>query len=122
MMEGTGADTAVRAVSGYGTEGIMTSPTFAAPQFQLLAGRMSNLDRCMRCGSQRAAHGADWSCPQRLPASSARVMLILGALLAVAGGTLWLTGISALNMAAALALPTGILLLAIGFFSAEDQM
>jgi hypothetical protein len=99
----------------------MTSPTFAAPQFQLLAGRMSNLDRCNRCGSQRAAHGADWSCPQRLPAGSARVMAIIGALLAVAGVTLWLAAGQALNAVAALALPTGLLLLATSFLFIEDH-
>jgi hypothetical protein len=99
----------------------MTSPTFTASQFQLLAGRMSNLDRCNRCGSQRAAHGADWSCPQRLPASSARVMLIIGAPLAVVGGILWMTAGQALNTVAALALPTGLLLLATSFFFAGDH-
>lgn len=99
----------------------MTSPTFGAPQFQVLFGRMSNLDRCNRCGCQRAAHGADWGCPQRLPAGSARVMLVLGGLLAVAGGTLWVAAGPALNTLAALALPTGLLLLACSFFWAEDH-
>jgi hypothetical protein len=99
----------------------MTSPAFAAPQFQLLAGRMSNLDRCNRCGNQRAAHGADWSCPQRLPAGSALVMLITGVPLAVAGGILWLTGGPALNTLAALALPTGLLLQVCSFFFARDH-
>jgi hypothetical protein len=121
MMKGTGTDPAVPAVSGYGTEGIMTSPTFAAPQFQMLAGRMSNLDRCYRCGSQRAAHGADWSCPQQLPAGSARVLLVTGVLLAVAGGILWLAAGPALNTLAALALPGGLLLLVGSFFFAEDH-
>jgi hypothetical protein len=99
----------------------MTSPTFAAPQFQVLAGRLSNLDRCNRCGSQRAAHGADWNCPQRLPRSSARVMLIIGGPLAVLGGTLWVAAGPALNTLAALALPTGIALLVSSFFFAADQ-
>jgi hypothetical protein len=99
----------------------MTSPIFTAPQFQLLAGRMSNLDRCNRCGSQRAAHGADWNCPQALPAGSAWVVLIIGGLLTVAGGTLWLAAGPALNTVAALALPTGLLLLASGIFTAQDH-
>jgi len=99
----------------------MTSPIFTAPQFQMLAGRMSNLDRCNRCGSQRAAHGADWTCPQPLPASSARVMLIIGGLLAVAGGTLWVAAGPALNTMAALALPAGLLLLVSSVFFAEDH-
>jgi hypothetical protein len=99
----------------------MTSPSFAAPQFQVLAGRMSNLDRCNRCGSQRAAHGADWNCPQGLPGVSGRVMLIIGALLAVAGGTMWVAAGPALNTLAALALPIGIVLLVSSFFFAEDQ-
>ncbi len=89
--------------------------------FQMLAGRMSNLDRCNRCGSQRAAHGADWSCPQPLPASSVLVMLVIGGLLAVVGGTLWVAAGPALNTVAALALPTGILLLAGSFFLAKDH-
>jgi hypothetical protein len=99
----------------------MTSPTFTAPQFQMLAGRMSNLDRCNRCGNQRAAHGADWNCPQRLSAGSAWVVLIIGGLLTVAGGILWLAAGPALNTLAALALPTGLMLLASSIFLAEDH-
>lgn len=100
----------------------MTSPAFAvAPQFQVLAGRMSNLDRCYRCGHQRAAHGADWSCPQRLAGLSARVMLAAGGLLAVAGAIMWVAAGPALNTLAALALPTGLLLLASSIFFAGDH-
>jgi hypothetical protein len=99
----------------------MTSPVMAAAQFQVLAGRISNLDRCNRCGSQRAAHGADWTCPQRLSSSAARIMLIIGGVLAVAGGTASAAAGPALNTLAALALPAGIILLVSSWLFTEDH-
>ena len=90
------------------------SATTADEQFQHCTARLSNLDRCNRCGLYRSAHGPDWSCPAG-PASDARIfLLIAGALLAAAGAVLWgLSGSapSALNTLAAFAFPGGLVLI-----------
>jgi len=84
------------------------------PQFQHRTTQLSNLDRCNRCGLQRAAHGLDWSCPTGPPRSARTGLLVVGALLAVAGAILWAVGGSApsgLNTLAAVAFPGGLILL-----------
>jgi hypothetical protein len=90
------------------------SATTAGAQFQHRTTHLSNLDRCNRCGLPRAVHGLDWSCPAGLPASPRAFLLMVGALLAVAGGVLWgLSGSapSALNTLAAFAFPGGLILI-----------
>ncbi|MDR3032260.1 MAG: hypothetical protein LBV78_03995 [Kitasatospora sp.] len=82
--------------------------------FQPRASYGSNLDRCTRCGLQRAAHGADWSCPASPPGSARTGLLIAGAVLAAAGAILWgLSGSapSGLNTLAAVAFPGGLILI-----------
>ena len=82
--------------------------------FQHRTTRPSNLDRCNRCGLQRAAHGLDWSCPAGPPDSSRTGLLIAGAVLAAAGAVLWgLSGSapSGLNTLAAVAFPGGLILI-----------
>jgi hypothetical protein len=84
------------------------------PQFQHGTTHLSNLDRCNRCGLQRAAHGLDWSCPTGPPRGARTGLLIAGAVLAVAGAILWgLSGSapSALNTLAAVTFPGGLILL-----------
>ena len=83
-------------------------------QFQHRSGHPCNLDRCNRCGLQRAAHGLDWSCPASPPDSARTGLLIAGALLAAAGAVLW--GVSGsdpsgLNTLAAVAFPGGLILI-----------
>jgi hypothetical protein len=83
-------------------------------QFQHRATHPSNLDRCNRCGLQRAAHGLDWSCPTGPSADTRKGLLIAGTLLAAAGAILWgLSGSapSGLNTLAAVAFPGGLILL-----------
>jgi hypothetical protein len=83
-------------------------------QFQPRTAHPSNLDRCNRCGLQRAAHGLDWSCPAGRPGSARTGLLIAGALLAAAGAVLWgLSGSapSGLNTLAAVAFPGGLILI-----------
>jgi hypothetical protein len=83
-------------------------------QFQHRTTHLSNLDRCNRCGLQRAAHGLDWSCPTGPPDGARTGLLIVGAVLAVAGAILWgLSGSapSGLNTLAAIAFPGGLILL-----------
>jgi drug/metabolite transporter (DMT)-like permease len=83
-------------------------------QFQHRSTHLSNLDRCNRCGLQRAAHGIDWSCPAGPPDSARTGLLVAGVLLAVAGAVLWgLSGSapSGLNTLAAVAFPGGLILL-----------
>jgi hypothetical protein len=63
----------------------MSSPFAVAPQFDTSHGRMTNLDRCQKCGAPRAVHGADWSCPAPPTHRAALAMLCGGALLMVAG-------------------------------------
>ena len=82
--------------------------------FQHRTTHPSNLDRCNRCGLQRAAHGLDWSCPAGPPDSARTGLLTVGALLAVAGAILWgLAGSapSGLNTLAAVAFPGGLILI-----------
>jgi hypothetical protein len=82
--------------------------------FQHRTTHPSNLDRCNRCGLQRAAHGLDWSCPTGPPAGARKRLLVVGALLAAAGAILWgLSGSapSGLNTLAAVAFPGGLILL-----------
>jgi hypothetical protein len=82
--------------------------------FQHRTTHPSNLDRCNRCGLQRAAHGLDWSCPTGPSADARKGLLIAGALLAAAGAILWgLSGSapSGLNTLAAVAFPGGLILL-----------
>jgi hypothetical protein len=84
------------------------------PQFQHRTTHLSNLDRCNRCGLQRAAHGLDWSCPTGPPGGARTGLLIAGALLAVAGAILWGVAGSApsgLNTLAAVAFPGGLILI-----------
>jgi hypothetical protein len=83
-------------------------------QFQHPSTHPSNLDRCNRCGLQRAAHGRDWSCPAGPPDGFRTGLLIAGALLAAAGAVLWgLSGSapSGLNTLAAVAFPGGLILI-----------
>ena len=83
-------------------------------QFQHRTTHPSNLDRCNRCGLQRAAHGMDWSCPAGPPDSPRTGLLIAGAVLAAAGAVLWgLSGSSpsGLNTLAAVAFPGGLILI-----------
>ena len=90
------------------------SATTGDPQFQHRTTQLSNLDRCNRCGLQRAAHGLDWSCPAGPPDSARTGLLIVGALLAVAGAVLWGVAGSApsgLNTLAAVAFPGGLILI-----------
>ena len=90
------------------------SATTGDPQFQHRTTQLSNLDRCNRCGLQRAAHGLDWSCPAGPPGSARTGLLIAGALLAAAGAVLWgLSGSapSGLNTLAAVAFPGGLILI-----------
>lgn len=90
------------------------SATTGDSQFQHRITRMSNLDRCNRCGLQRGAHGLDWSCPTAPSADARKGLLIAGALLAAAGAILWgLSGSapSGLNTLAAIAFPGGLILL-----------
>jgi hypothetical protein len=63
----------------------MSSPFAVAPQFDTAYGRMTNLDRCHKCGAPRAVHGADWSCPAPPTHRAALAMLCSGALLMIAG-------------------------------------
>jgi hypothetical protein len=63
----------------------MSRPLAITPQFATLRGRMTNLDRCRKCGAPRAVHGADWMCPAPPTHKSALTMLYGGALLMVAG-------------------------------------
>jgi hypothetical protein len=90
------------------------SATTGDPQFQHRTTGLSNLDQCNRCGLQRAAHGLDWSCPTGPPGGARTGLLIVGAVLAVAGAILWgLSGSapSGLNTLAAIAFPGGLILL-----------
>ena len=90
------------------------SATTGDPQFQHRTTHLSNLDRCNRCGLQRAAHGLDWSCPTGSAGGSRTGLLVVGTLLAVAGGILWGVAGSApsgLNTLAAVAFPAGLILL-----------
>jgi hypothetical protein len=85
-------------------------------QFQHRTTCPSNLDRCKRCGLQRAAHGPDWSCPAGMgpPEGPRTGLLIAGALLAAAGAVLWGVSGSApsgLNTLAAIAFPGGLILI-----------
>jgi hypothetical protein len=75
------------------------SVDMAGPQFETRAGRLSNLDRCHRCGVPRSAHGADWSCPPGLSGRGRLPLLAIGGVLSVAGGILW--GLSSSAAAAA---------------------
>ena len=97
------------------------SPTIVDPQFQICTGHLSNLDRCNRCGAQRSAHGADWTCPPRLSSRSGLVLLLVGGLLSVLGGVLWAVSGPDLNMLAAVALPGGLTLLICGVFIAGGE-
>ena len=63
----------------------MSSPLAVTPQFDTSHGRVTNLDRCHKCGAPRAVHGADWTCPAPPTHKSALTMLYGGALLMVAG-------------------------------------
>jgi hypothetical protein len=63
----------------------MSSPFAVARQFDTSHGRMTNLDRCHKCGAPRAVHGADWSCPAPPTHRAALAMLCGGVLLMVAG-------------------------------------
>lgn len=83
-------------------------------QFQHRTARLSNLDRCNRCGLQRGAHGLDWSCPTGPSGDARKGLLIAGALLAAAGAIVWGVAGSApsgLNTLAAIAFPGGLILL-----------
>ena len=89
------------------------SATTGDPQFQHRTTQLSNLDRCNRCGLQRASHGRDWSCPAGPPDSARTGLLTVGALLAVAGAIP--VGSSRLgswvNTLAAVAFPGGLILI-----------
>jgi hypothetical protein len=64
---------------------VTSSPLEAREQFQTFSRRPSNLDKCLRCGSQRSAHGPDWSCPSRPAISGSIAWLILGTVLTTVG-------------------------------------
>jgi hypothetical protein len=65
----------------------------AIPQFQTASRRLSNLDRCNRCGVARSAHGIDWTCPQAVSVSHTRLVLLV-----VAAGLLALAGVAVLTL------------------------
>jgi hypothetical protein len=65
----------------------------AIPQFQIAIRRLSNLDRCNRCGAARSAHGMDWACPQAVSVSHARLVLLV-----VVAGLLALVGVAVLAL------------------------
>src|SRR5450755_4980900 len=65
----------------------------AIPQFQIAIRRLSNLDRCNRCGAARSAHGMDWTCPQAVSVSHARLVLLV-----VVAGLFALVGVAVLAL------------------------
>jgi VIT1/CCC1 family predicted Fe2+/Mn2+ transporter len=95
------------------------SPMSAVPQFQTVPRRLSNLDRCNRCGDLRSAHGAGWTCPAGVAPGSKRVVVFVVAagLLALAGVVLLAvtsTTETALGSLAASVCLTGLTLLVCG--------
>lgn len=68
------------------------SPVSVQPQFQVLGPRMSNLDKCARCGLPRGAHGADWTCSSGRRRPGARLAVV------AAGGVLALAGVLVLAL------------------------
>lgn len=100
---------------------MITSPTDQEPQFQTWAPP-SNLDRCYRCGMTRSAHGADWACPATRQRGLPPALLVIGAVLAVAGGGLWvLAGASgaAPQTAGAVGFLSGVTLIVAGLLLAR---
>jgi hypothetical protein len=55
------------------------------PQFNVTAGRLTNLDRCNLCGRPRSAHGADWTCGRPSQVSHLVVAVVVAAALALGG-------------------------------------
>ena len=95
------------------------SSTQAAGQFRSWVGQPSNIDKCARCQQPRSIHGPDWTCPSMAPHRTvASIMMITGAVLAVAGILLRVTVSGADQQQATLMADgflLGFLLLATGF-------
>ncbi|HEU5418374.1 MAG TPA: hypothetical protein VFV41_11850 [Streptosporangiaceae bacterium] len=78
------------------------SPALADRQFQPIAGRPTNLDRCTRCGLPRAAHGIDWTCTKSATPDPTRLVAVI-----VAVGIAALAGVALLTLTSATATTAG---------------
>jgi hypothetical protein len=79
-----------------------SSPALADRQFQTVARRPSNLDRCTRCGLPRAAHGVDWTCTRSATPDPTRLVALV-----VTAGILAIAGVAVLTLTSTTASTAG---------------